>query len=81
MAEGLVGAFIVRQPDSSESHSALYDKDLSDHVIMINDWTDVDFMEIYEADNHDGFIADIGEKYGIGGNSTVLFGLKINFEK
>ena len=67
MAEGLTGAFIVREPLSKEPHGDLYDEDLSDHVIMINDWTDIDFMEIYEEENHDRFIADIGEKYGIGG--------------
>ena len=35
-ADGVFGAFIVRQRDSPHSH--LYDEDRSDHVIVFNDW-------------------------------------------
>ncbi|GFS00465.1 laccase [Elysia marginata] len=37
-ADGLFGAFVVRQPPSREPHRSLYDHDLSEHVILVNDW-------------------------------------------
>ena len=60
MAEGLTGAFIVREATSKEPHRDLYDVDSSDHVMLINDWTDVDFMERYEEENHDQFRPGFG---------------------
>ena len=37
-ADGLHGAFIVREPQSEDPHGDLYDFDLEDHVIMLSDW-------------------------------------------
>ncbi|GFR63210.1 multicopper oxidase [Elysia marginata] len=37
-ADGLLGAIVVRQPRSREPHFFLYDHDLSEHVILVNDW-------------------------------------------
>ncbi|RUS80325.1 hypothetical protein EGW08_011926, partial [Elysia chlorotica] len=38
-ADGMYGAIVVRQPASRDPHFALYDHDLSDHVIIVTDWT------------------------------------------
>ncbi|WAR13269.1 LAC2-like protein [Mya arenaria] len=40
LGDGLYGAFIVREPPSSDSRYSMYDKDLSGHVMLINDWPD-----------------------------------------
>ncbi|RUS74771.1 hypothetical protein EGW08_017469, partial [Elysia chlorotica] len=37
-ADGMFGAIVVRQPPSREPHFARYDYDLSEHVIIVNDW-------------------------------------------
>ncbi|XP_068159348.1 uncharacterized protein Mco4 [Drosophila tropicalis] len=39
-AYGLAGPLIVRQPYQNNPHAHLYDFDLSEHVIMIQDWVD-----------------------------------------
>ena len=39
-ADGLFGAFIVRQKRQEEKISSFYDFDLSEHVIVMNDWFD-----------------------------------------
>ena len=36
-ADGLAGALVVRE--SNDVHSDLYDLDLGEHVIVLNDWT------------------------------------------
>ncbi|XP_053949626.1 uncharacterized protein LOC128857857 isoform X1 [Anastrepha ludens] len=35
---GIAGALVVRQPKADDMHSALYDFDLSEHTIMLQDW-------------------------------------------
>ncbi|XP_065208115.1 uncharacterized protein LOC135836952 [Planococcus citri] len=37
-ADGAFGAMIIRQPVSQETHAALYDYDLQEHVIQLIDW-------------------------------------------
>lgn len=37
-ADGVFGALIIRQPKSRDYHSALYDHDLPEHTILLNDW-------------------------------------------
>ncbi|XP_041367040.1 laccase-4-like [Gigantopelta aegis] len=39
LGDGLNGAFVVRQPQDIDPNGALYDHDLSEHVIMVNDWS------------------------------------------
>ena len=41
-ADGVFGSFIVRE--SNEKHASLYDYDLKEHVIILNDWTRVPFQ-------------------------------------
>ena len=38
-ADGIFGAIVVRQ--NNDQHAKLYDYDLSDHVIVLNDWFNV----------------------------------------
>ena len=37
-ADGIFGPLIVREYDTHDPHADLYDHDLADHVIMVNDW-------------------------------------------
>ncbi|KAK6195925.1 hypothetical protein SNE40_001251 [Patella caerulea] len=37
-ADGIFGHLVVRQPPSREVHFSLYDKDLVEHAVMVNDW-------------------------------------------
>ncbi|XP_076394331.1 uncharacterized protein LOC100880706 [Megachile rotundata] len=36
--DGVFGSFIVREPEQLEVHSKLYDFDLANHVMLVNDW-------------------------------------------
>ncbi|XP_032673769.1 laccase-4-like [Odontomachus brunneus] len=36
--DGILGGLVVRKPPEEDYHSHLYDYDLSNHVIIINDW-------------------------------------------
>ena len=36
--DGAVGAFIVKQAPERDVHSALYEYDLPEHVVFIQDW-------------------------------------------
>ena len=53
VGEGLVGAFIVREPPASDPNSHLYDEDLSEHVMVINDWLDTTQLYRYLEEMHD----------------------------
>ncbi|XP_061163506.1 uncharacterized protein LOC133172595 isoform X2 [Saccostrea echinata] len=37
-ADGVFGSLVIRQPKSRDYHSALYDHDLPEHSILLNDW-------------------------------------------
>lgn len=37
-ADGVFGALVIRQPKSRDYHSALFDHDLPEHTILLNDW-------------------------------------------
>ena len=66
VGEGLAGAFIVREPKSHDPNNALYDEDLSDHVMVINDWLDVTQLYRYLEEMHDLWevTMPINGKYG-----------------
>ncbi|GFR63220.1 multicopper oxidase [Elysia marginata] len=51
-ADGLFGAIVVRQPPSHEPHLTLYDHDLSEHVILVHDWTKRSTLPSYLAHHH-----------------------------
>lgn len=74
VGEGLIGAFIVREPKSHDPNSALYEEDLSDHVMIINDWLDVTQLYRYLEEMHDlwevtmpinALVNGRGEKHGV----------------
>ena len=50
--DGLMGPLVVRQSPSRELHRALYDYDLPEHVIMMNDWVHDVSMERFTAYHH-----------------------------
>ncbi|XP_050391228.2 uncharacterized protein LOC126810253 isoform X2 [Patella vulgata] len=37
-ADGIFGHLVVSQPPSREVHFSLYDEDLAEHTVMVNDW-------------------------------------------
>lgn len=49
--DGMFGSFVVRQPPSLEPHISLYDFDLPEHVIVINEWTDQPMDEVFAINN------------------------------
>jgi L-ascorbate oxidase len=51
--EGLFGPLIVRRNNAKNPHWKLYDYDLSEHVIMINDWTHRVFIQAFVDLVHD----------------------------
>ncbi|KAK3775407.1 hypothetical protein RRG08_013252 [Elysia crispata] len=51
-ADGLFGAIVVRQPPNRDPHYALYDHDLSEHVIIVNDWLNRMTLAQYLAHHH-----------------------------
>ncbi|KAK3730124.1 hypothetical protein RRG08_030555 [Elysia crispata] len=38
-SDGLFGSLVIRQPKGRDPHNALYDMDLPEHTIMLNDWS------------------------------------------
>lgn len=52
-ADGLFGSLIIRQAPSRDPHSALYDYDLPEHVMMINDWLNEFTPNRFAAHHHD----------------------------
>jgi L-ascorbate oxidase len=46
-ADGAFGPIRVREPAKRNVHHKLYDYDLSDHIIIINDWVDESFVQRY----------------------------------
>ena len=56
-SDGLYGALVVREPD--DPSGALYDHDLSDHVILIQDWMLMLAQTMFTGHHHgDGFVWD-----------------------
>ncbi|XP_041471333.1 laccase-1-like [Lytechinus variegatus] len=53
-ANGLFGPLIVREPEADNPHSALYDYDLSEHTIMISDWSHETAVELFVLSHHAG---------------------------
>ena len=56
-SDGLYGALVVREPD--DPNGALYDHDLPDHVILIQDWMLMLAQTMFTGHHHgDGFVWD-----------------------
>ncbi|XP_076435749.1 uncharacterized protein LOC143275484 [Babylonia areolata] len=52
-SNGLYGPFVVRQPPSRDPHSALYDLDLPEHVMLLADWLPELTESRFPAHHHD----------------------------
>ncbi|KAF5290993.1 hypothetical protein FQA39_LY14524 [Lamprigera yunnana] len=50
--DGLTGRIIVRQQKSNDPHRSLYDYDLSEHIIFLQDWT-----HEYAQEKYPGYIS------------------------
>ena len=69
---GLSGPIIVRQSRSADPNFALYDKDLSEHVMLISDWMSVT--------PYDHFVNLMHDAYLFNGMSTLINGRSRKFE-
>ncbi|KAK7465077.1 hypothetical protein BaRGS_00037735, partial [Batillaria attramentaria] len=56
LGDGAYGSFIVRQPQTADHNSPLYDLDLSDHVMHITDWMPVLSIDRYLNLMHDAYL-------------------------
>ncbi|XP_055883560.1 uncharacterized protein LOC129925978 [Biomphalaria glabrata] len=52
-ADGLFGSLVIRRPPSREPQYLLYDYDLTDHVIIVNDWLAEMTVNRFAAHHHD----------------------------
>jgi FtsP/CotA-like multicopper oxidase with cupredoxin domain len=50
--DGAFGALIVREPRSRDPHSSLYDLDLSEHILIVQDWTHLPGTSVFTAHHH-----------------------------
>ncbi|GJQ77051.1 Mco1 [Trypoxylus dichotomus] len=50
--EGIFGPLIIRTPEDTNQHIDLYDYDLSEHVIIIHDWTHENGLEKFLTFSH-----------------------------
>ncbi|ESO97324.1 hypothetical protein LOTGIDRAFT_114905, partial [Lottia gigantea] len=55
IADGLFGPFVVRQPKETDPNGALYDEDLSEHIVMISDWKPAPFINRFLEQMNDRF--------------------------
>lgn len=53
-ADGIFGAFVVRQADELEPHFGLYEHDLPEHTILVNDWLGVMSESKFARHHHAG---------------------------
>ncbi|XP_044755392.1 laccase-25-like [Coccinella septempunctata] len=75
-ADGLFGAFIVRQSDKIEAHRKLYDEDLKEHVIMLSEWTRDLVSEFSEFENVPKSILINGKTGSESGPGMSVFNVK-----
>ncbi|XP_017843672.2 uncharacterized protein LOC108600530 isoform X2 [Drosophila busckii] len=50
--DGVFGALIIRRPKSSDPHGGLYDFDLSEHVLVVQDWIHEPGSSIFANHHH-----------------------------
>ncbi|XP_012944262.1 laccase-1 [Aplysia californica] len=53
-SDGLFGSLVVRRPPDLEPHLHLYDYDLPEHVLIVNDWMFDMTINRFAAHHHDG---------------------------
>lgn len=50
--DGVFGSLIIKNPRTSEKYSNLYDFDLSEHVILLQDWAHQPGVSMFAAHHH-----------------------------
>ncbi|XP_054084101.1 uncharacterized protein LOC105219789 [Zeugodacus cucurbitae] len=50
--DGVFGALIVRRPRATEAHAHLYDFDLSEHKMILQDWVHTPGVSIFASHHH-----------------------------
>ncbi|KAH8418852.1 hypothetical protein KR222_004583 [Zaprionus bogoriensis] len=50
--DGVFGSLIIRRPKSAEPHGSLYDFDLSEHVLVVQDWIHDSGANIFAYHHH-----------------------------
>uniref|UniRef100_A0A1I8QBH6 Uncharacterized protein n=1 Tax=Stomoxys calcitrans TaxID=35570 RepID=A0A1I8QBH6_STOCA len=50
--DGVFGAFIVKRPRSEDPHGHLYDFDLSEHKMILQDWVHVPGISMFASHHH-----------------------------
>lgn len=50
--DGVFGALIVRRPRANEAHAHLYDFDLSEHKMILQDWVHTPGVSIFASHHH-----------------------------
>nr|ANS71634.1 MCOI-like protein [Bactrocera dorsalis] len=50
--DGVFGALIVRRPRATEAHEHLYDFDLSEHKMILQDWVHTPGVSIFSSHHH-----------------------------
>ncbi|XP_041354904.1 laccase-1-like [Gigantopelta aegis] len=53
-SDGVFGSLVVHQPDSTNPQAALYQHDLPEHVIIVNDWLDKLAISKFTGENMAG---------------------------
>ena len=53
-SDGVYGALIVHQPKDSDPHGKLYDYDLPEHVLAVNDWLIEMTLNLWACNHHAG---------------------------
>ncbi|KAK7487838.1 hypothetical protein BaRGS_00020885, partial [Batillaria attramentaria] len=72
MGDGLFGPFVIRETETADPNSALYDEDLSEHVMVIVDWM--------PETSHDRFLRLMHDAYSITDMSALINGRASIFE-
>ncbi|GFR79622.1 multicopper oxidase [Elysia marginata] len=53
-SDGLFGSLVIRQAQASDPHGGLYDVDVPEHTIMLNDWSERPSVDSIVARFHKG---------------------------
>ncbi|XP_038045804.1 laccase-3-like [Patiria miniata] len=53
-ADGMMGSFVIRESSRADPHGDLYDLDLSENVIFMNDWHHDTMVNVYTRDQWGG---------------------------
>ena len=49
--DGLMGSFIIRESNRTDPHGSLFDKDIAEHVVFMNDWYHQTLVSAFAQDS------------------------------